>query len=86
MLKLFAPLVTPQFRDAELAPFTVMGTVDPELVNVADPVTLQLVDSGLPEPCQVPVTVSVAVPLAGATNEMLPGTTVVVPLQVRLNV
>jgi hypothetical protein len=62
-------------------PFTFMVWVDPELVRVADPVTLQLPDM----PPKAPVAVSVAVE-AVAVNVMLPGTTLDEPPHVRVKV
>ena len=53
-----------QFSEAEAEPLMVMGTVEPELVSVAEPrLTVQLVVNG--ELGQVPLAVTVAVvPLA----------------------
>jgi len=82
ILKLF-PVggIVPQVSVAELEPLIVMGTVDPELVRVAEPVTMQFVDKGgLP---QVPVTVSVSL-LPLAVKLMLPGTVIIEPLQSRV--
>jgi hypothetical protein len=67
----------------------VMLNVDPELVSVAVPVSVQFVDR-LPEASQVPVADSVAVvsvelPLLVSVKLILPGTMVVDPLQVRVN-
>jgi hypothetical protein len=73
------PVVGPQLSGAFDVPLTVMGTVEPELVSVAVPVTVQLVSRG--EPGQVPVAVSVAV-VPAAVNVMLPGFVVVEPPQV----
>src|SRR5579864_7924809 len=72
--------VPPQVNVAELEPLMTMATVEPELVSVAVPVTVQLVVSGLVGQLTVTVSVSV-VPLA--VKSMLPGTVVGVPLQVR---
>ena len=38
----------PQFNVAEAEPLIMMTTVEPELVNVAEPVTVQLAISGVP--------------------------------------
>jgi len=57
----------------------VMGTVEAELVNVAEPVTVQLVVSG--EVGHLADRVSVAV-VAPAVKEMVPGTVVGDPPQV----
>src|SRR5438445_8222199 len=71
--------VPAQFNVAELTPLMVMGTVETELVNVAEPVTVQLVVSG--EVGHLADSVSVAV-VALAVKEMVPGTVVVDPPQV----
>jgi hypothetical protein len=63
-----------------------MDIVEPELVSVAEPVTLQFVDK-LPEFSQLPDAVAVAVvsvelPLLVVVKVMLPGTTIEEPPQV----
>ena len=71
--------VPAQFNVAEVTPLMVMGRVEPELVNVAVPVTVQLVVSGevghLADSVPVPVG-------ALARTEMVPGTVVDDPPQV----
>lgn len=67
--------VPPQFNAAEVTPLMVMATVEAELVNVAEPVTVQLVVSG--EVGQLAASVSVAV-VAVAVKEMVPGTVVLI--------
>jgi hypothetical protein len=74
--------VPPQLNVAELEPLITMSTVEPELVNVAVPVTVQLVVSGALG--QLTVTVLVAV-VAVAVKGMVPETSVVVPLQFSVN-
>jgi len=56
-----------------------MGTVEAELVNVAEPVTVQLVASGVVGQLTVTVWVLVA---AVAVKGMVPGTVVIDPPQV----
>src|ERR1700739_2389623 len=89
MLKLLPPVVVPQPSVAVPEPLMVMLNVDPELVSVAEPVTVQFVDR-LPEGSQVPVAdsvalVSVELPLLVVVKLMLPGTMVVERLQVSVN-
>jgi hypothetical protein len=66
MPKLLTPGGVLHISSDSLEPLIVMGTVEPELVNVAEPfLTMQLMGSGGGVPGQVPVAVSVAVlPLA----------------------
>jgi hypothetical protein len=73
---------TTQLTEAELEPLTVMGTVEPELVNVAEPATVQLPLSVVG---QVPVAVSVAVEPEDV-KLMLPGTVVILPSHVAVKV
>jgi len=65
----------------------VMVTIEPELVRVAVPVTVQLAER-LHDPVAVTVAlVSVELPLLVVVKVMLPGTTIVaIPLQVSENV
>jgi hypothetical protein len=56
-----------------------MGTVEPEAVNVAEPVTVQVLDSGVVG--QLAVTIWVVV-VAAAVKGMLPLTVVIDPPQV----
>src|SRR5260370_511062 len=84
MVKVLPPVVVPQGSVNELEPLMVMGSVDPELVSVAVPVTVQFVDR-LPEGSGVPVADSGAV-LPLARKEMLPGTVMVEPPQVSVKV
>src|SRR4029077_10728304 len=83
MLKFLPPVVVPQPSVAVPEPLMVMLAVDPELVSVAVPVTVQFADK-FPEASQVPDADSVAV-LPVAVKLMLPGTIVVEPLQVSVN-
>jgi hypothetical protein len=71
--------VPPQFNVAEVEPLIMMGTVEPELVNVAEPVTVQLLDSGVVG--QPTVTIWVVV-VAAAVKGMLPVAVVIDPPQV----
>src|SRR5260370_16809689 len=73
--------VPAQFNVAEATPLMVMGTVEPELVNVAEPVTVQLVVSG--EVGHFADSVSVAV-VAPAVKAMAPGTLLLDPPPVSL--
>src|SRR6201987_2370625 len=90
MLKLLPPpVVVPQGSVPVPEPLMGMLKVDPELVSVAEPVTVQFADR-LPEVSHFPdadsvAVVSVELPLLVVVKLMLPGTTVVEPLQVRLN-
>jgi hypothetical protein len=70
-----------QLNVAELPPLITISTVEPEAVNVAVPVTTQLVVSGALG--QLTDTFSVAV-VAVAVKEMLPGTVFIVPPQLRV--
>src|ERR1700758_1877423 len=85
MLKLLPPpVVVPQGSVAVPEPLMVMLNVEPELVNVAEPVTVQFADR-LPEGSQVPFADSVAVvsvelPSLVVVKLMLPGTMIVEPL------
>jgi hypothetical protein len=86
MLKLLPPVVVPQPNVAVPEPLMVMLNVEPELVSVAEPVTVQFADK-FPEGSQVPdadsvAVVSVELPLFVVVKLMLPGTMVVEPLQV----
>lgn len=71
--------VPPQFNVTEVEPLKVMLTVEPELVNVAVPVAVQLVVSGVVD--QGFVTIWVLV-VALAVKGMVPETVVIVPPQV----
>jgi hypothetical protein len=68
--------VVPQFSEAEPCPPKRMGCVEPELVSVAEPVTVALVVRG--DPGQVPVAVSVAVPVESAVKLIGVGPVVIV--------
>jgi hypothetical protein len=86
MLKFFPRVVVPQPSVAVAEPLMVMENVDPELVSVAEPATVQFVDK-LPDGSQLPVTDSVAVvsvelPSLVVVKVMLPGTIIDEPLQV----
>ena len=88
MLKFFPPVVVPQPSVAVPEPLIVMLNVDPELVSVAEPVTVQFADK-LPEGSHIPVAdwvavVSLEVPLLVVVNVMVPGTSIDEPLQVKL--
>jgi hypothetical protein len=88
MPKLLTPGGVLHISSDSLEPLIVMGTVEPELVNVAEPfLTMQLMGSGGGVPGQVPVAVSVAVvPLGVVVNIMLPCTVVVASAQASSNV
>jgi len=62
---------SPQVNRAALEPLIMMGTVEPEAVSTAEPVTVKLAVSGAPG--QVPEIVSVAVELV-AVKLIVPGT------------
>jgi len=64
---------SPQVNRAALEPLIMMGTVEPEAVSTAEPVTVKLAVSGAPG--QVPEIVSVAVELV-AVKLIVPGTTI----------
>lgn len=92
MLKVLPPpVVVRQFSVPDpLAVVMVMGMLDPELVRVAVPLTLQFVVSGaegqLPDPDSVAL-VSVALPLFVVVKVMgVPETVLVVPPQVSMKV
>jgi hypothetical protein len=75
--------VPPQFNVAEVAPLMTMAFVEPEAVNVAEPVTVQFVFNG--EFGQLTVTDLVTfVPVA--VNEIVPGTVVIDPPEVMVKV